>query len=755
MADFWKSVYAHNWTTNSYEFALQTLLTNGEYPPYKAMSADARGALRRRLRNGYAAKDENTLVLRTDNVPAFLQNVEVNAMPLEFEVIRPDNVDSTISAFVESDKLIALNYRTLYDKIIRSKMIGISRSQVEQYLKRNPRFIRQMRHAGSKPFVKSYRPRYPFQHWQIDHIDFNNLERGGRKENKGYKHILVVIDIFSKFVYLFPTRTATASETIACLQKIFLSGDIPEIIGADNAFDNAPVRALCAEYGVSLRFGKPHNPQTQGFVENKNKQVKNLLGAHFMKYDTTKFYDILDYLAFCINNTKHSVTNVTPMELHRGRVLSVKPNEFTPVIEENSEANEASNGDCCDEIEKADVQNYMETSKQMYNERVSHAHKRILEHAQKRELEFAARRSKKIKVGDIVKVATFMERNPNELQPVQLQLSYLNAVYQPQNPLYSFQQGTTMKKYVSDISVYQKTKFPKMLRKTSKWSWLFARSKKFTFANSSTEITTSSKSLFKVVGILRSGSGVVQYKLGFNSDSEHTWTVKRLVQLKLPTEYSDLFGKNVLTHASDDEVKELASGTYRTRPDYKVFNLVLPVERTMPPAEKEDADPAVDPVVDPAPAAPRQRTEMEEDLYDRRMKDARVTILSGDTESFDYKYAVQFTASLRPRVQVTQKLLAQIVDALYDRTDKVLRNLGLYVRYAEQKRETKLQVFPGLIVGADKAAKKIRIEFEVGESIQIESLKLIPKMYNKDTSQNGGWVLADINLALSLLRVPV
>ena len=53
-----------------------------------------------------------------------------------------------------------------------------------------------MRKNEKKQAIKSYRPRYPRQHWQMDtvHMQHKNME----KQNDGYEFFLLIIDIFSK-----------------------------------------------------------------------------------------------------------------------------------------------------------------------------------------------------------------------------------------------------------------------------------------------------------------------------------------------------------------------------------------------------------------------------------------------------------------------------------------------------------------------------------------------------------------------------
>ena len=180
---------------------------------------------------------------------------------------------------------------------------------------------------------------YPFQYWQIDHIDLQSISGNAKK---AWKYVLVIIDIFSKFVYLYPCNSTKLEEVVGILQKIFLNGDIPEIIGCDQAFNKPAVAELCKVYGIELRPSTPHNPQTNGFVENKNKHIKKLIQLYLAK-GFKGFVNALDHIAFTLNNTKHSVILHTPQMIHRGRDIHIKSPIIDPDIVSKTNNNVVNN----------------------------------------------------------------------------------------------------------------------------------------------------------------------------------------------------------------------------------------------------------------------------------------------------------------------------------------------------------------------------------------------------------------------------
>eukprot|EP00854_Cymbomonas_tetramitiformis_P022234 gene22234-26812_t len=191
----------------------------------------------------------------------------------------------------------------------------------------------------------------------IQDNEYIYTDENGHVIRTTYRYILVIIDIFSKFVYAYPLETKQGLIISKILMKLFLSGDIPMILHSDNAIEFAKghVKDVCDMFHVQQRFGDAYSPQTQGFVENKNKHIKDIIKYYFTYFKSYKFFDILDRIVFSINNTKHSVTGYTPMQIHKGREIPTRKNET--VVEQ------------VDEVNPCDVQLYSNSSEVFYKER--------------------------------------------------------------------------------------------------------------------------------------------------------------------------------------------------------------------------------------------------------------------------------------------------------------------------------------------------------------------------------------------------
>ena len=62
--------------------------------------------------------------------------------------------------------------------------------------------------------------------WDGDLMDVRNIS----KYNENYKYILVLQDVFSRFIFTAPLKNKTASEIINGLKSIFKTGETTSII---------------------------------------------------------------------------------------------------------------------------------------------------------------------------------------------------------------------------------------------------------------------------------------------------------------------------------------------------------------------------------------------------------------------------------------------------------------------------------------------------------------------------------------------
>ncbi|KAF8715671.1 hypothetical protein RHS02_09979, partial [Rhizoctonia solani] len=90
----------------------------------------------------------------------------------------------------------------------------------------------------------------------------------------GFKTVLLVIDVYSRFTFGFATRDAgTGAFTVKCLDKLCDTFMIPGSFMSDNGshFDCHEVNEWADNQGVSIIHSPPHSPWVNGLIEDANR----------------------------------------------------------------------------------------------------------------------------------------------------------------------------------------------------------------------------------------------------------------------------------------------------------------------------------------------------------------------------------------------------------------------------------------------------------------------------------------------------
>lgn len=164
--------------------------------------------------------------------------------------------------------------------------------------------------------------------WELVSID---LVGPLPRSSSGYSYILSVQDTFSKFVLLFPLRTATASAVTHWFEDhVILVFGAPERVILDNGvqFRSNIFKNLMQEYDIKLCYVANYHPQANP-VERVHSVLKNMLSAYVG--DNHRVWDkYLPKVACAMRSARHETTGLTPNFIMFGREirLSGKPRQL-------------------------------------------------------------------------------------------------------------------------------------------------------------------------------------------------------------------------------------------------------------------------------------------------------------------------------------------------------------------------------------------------------------------------------------------
>ncbi|KAG8227778.1 hypothetical protein J437_LFUL006412, partial [Ladona fulva] len=134
------------------------------------------------------------------------------------------------------------------------------------------------------------------------------------------KYVFVVLDVFSKFVQIYPLNKPTAKN---CLNKLinyyFKLCGVPECVLSDHGtqFTSHVWKQNLHDLGVQAMYSSIRRPQ-----KNPSERVMRELSRIFRTFcfnDHKSWFNLIPQINCWFNNLTHEATGYTPMEVHFGR----------------------------------------------------------------------------------------------------------------------------------------------------------------------------------------------------------------------------------------------------------------------------------------------------------------------------------------------------------------------------------------------------------------------------------------------------
>ena len=166
-----------------------------------------------------------------------------------------------------------------------------------------------------KPVKMKFERRQTFvtgidQQWQSDLCDIQNLHA----DNDGYKFLLVNIDVFSKFVIVFPLKNKSARTVKNAFIKSILFRK-PKSVQTDRGTEyfNSVLRKWFKRNNIK-HFASHNYDVKASVVERFLRTLKARMWRYFTHHNTRRYVECLPELVKSYNNTFHRTIGMTPIE---------------------------------------------------------------------------------------------------------------------------------------------------------------------------------------------------------------------------------------------------------------------------------------------------------------------------------------------------------------------------------------------------------------------------------------------------------
>lgn len=157
--------------------------------------------------------------------------------------------------------------------------------------------------------------RSPFERLSMDFV-------GPKPSVNKNKYLLVLIDEFSRFPFVYPCSDISARTVTSCLQNLFSMFGCPDSIHCDRGsqFTSSELRNFLFQNGVVITHSTPYHPIGNGQCERENGTIWRAirLALKSEHLDESHWQSVLDRALHSIRSLLCTSTNVTPHDRFLG-----------------------------------------------------------------------------------------------------------------------------------------------------------------------------------------------------------------------------------------------------------------------------------------------------------------------------------------------------------------------------------------------------------------------------------------------------
>lgn len=170
--------------------------------------------------------------------------------------------------------------------------------------------------------------------WQADLSDLQSYS----EYNDGYRYILCVIDVFSKYAFVRPMKNKKSTTVKECFASIFSEAKAtPRHLQTDKGteFISKDVQSFLKNYNIN--YYTTNNPDIKAsVVERFQRTLKMKMWRYFTHNNTYRYVDILSDLLYSYNHSTHRSIKMRPCDVSFDNIMTVWSNLYGRSVNQKS-----------------------------------------------------------------------------------------------------------------------------------------------------------------------------------------------------------------------------------------------------------------------------------------------------------------------------------------------------------------------------------------------------------------------------------
>jgi hypothetical protein len=158
--------------------------------------------------------------------------------------------------------------------------------------------------------------------FQMDICDLSSY----KSHNNGYRYILILVDIVSRYGFMEPMKTKSASEVYQAFMKIHYAceteGNPLYATYSDQDSGFSKIEKNQHKFHYKMFFKQTKSYRGTGIVDARIKFLRSILEKHFTQSNSLNWINDIEKINININNTENKTIKEPPIKIWEGKVKS-------------------------------------------------------------------------------------------------------------------------------------------------------------------------------------------------------------------------------------------------------------------------------------------------------------------------------------------------------------------------------------------------------------------------------------------------